>query len=303
MGRIGLVTANVVRDRDEDLAPLLGSFRRLDTASTDAPSVDAEIVAWDDATVDWSSFDVVILRSTWDYIDRLDEFLAWIDHVDRHTVVWNPAAVVRWNIDKRYLLDLAAEGVPIVPTEFVAPGEPTPEPVVAAQATSEWVVKPTVGAGSKGASRCRRDDVETAVAVLHAGGRTAMVQPYAELIDAAGETALVHVGDGRDLQFSHAFGKAAILRPDGVEMDGEIAVEEIGERTATAAELDVAGAALASAAVQRFGQLAYARVDVVPTKDGPVLMELELIEPSLYFHASQGSADRAAARFARLGDR
>ena len=301
--RIALVTAHVVRERDEDLAPLLEAFRRADQASTDRHHLDAEIVAWDDATVDWASFDVTILRSTWDYIDRLDEFLGWIDRADSETQLWNPADVVRWNVDKRYLLDVAAEGVPIVPTDFVAAGEPIPAAVDAARPDSEWAVKPAVGAGSKGASRCRRDGVRAAVDALHAGRHTAMVQPYLDQIDVAGETALVHVGDGERLHVSHAFGKAAILRPEGVEMDGEIAVEQIGERTPTVAELDVARAALATAAVQRFGQLAYARVDLVPTADGPALMELELIEPSLYFHASPGSADFAAACFARLGDR
>src|SRR5660398_43829 len=119
----------------------------------------AEILAWEDESVTWSDFDLVILRSTWNYTEHLEEFLAWAERVASQTRLVNPLSVIRWNTDKRYLAALEQAGIPVVPTTYVAPGEEAPEHVLA----GHIVVKPTVGAGSRGAGLIR-DDVDAAAA-------------------------------------------------------------------------------------------------------------------------------------------
>ena len=117
---------------DDDAAPLI--------AKLEAHGVHAVSAVWDDAAVDWGGFDLVVLRSTWDYAERRDEFLAWIGQLPR---VLNAPAVVRWNTDKRYLAELASAGVAVVPTTFVEPGQALTE------RPGRFVVKPAVSAGGR----------------------------------------------------------------------------------------------------------------------------------------------------------
>ena len=107
-------------------------------------------MAWDDSTVAWAGFELVVLRSTWDYVDRLAEFLAWLDDVSALTTLANPVPIVRWSLDKHYLADLSRSGVPVVPTTFVDVGA-----VLVPPSTGEYVLKPAVGAGSRDAARYR----------------------------------------------------------------------------------------------------------------------------------------------------
>jgi glutathione synthase/RimK-type ligase-like ATP-grasp enzyme len=286
---LALVTAAAAAGLDSDLEPLRQAFIDLD--------VPVVVVDWDDASADWGRFDAVILRSTWDYVDRFDEFVVWLDRIESQTRVINGRNAIGWNIDKHYLAELAAVDVPVVPTLFVEVGD-TADGLDAER--SVWVVKPAVGAGSSGAKRCTRAEVDTHIVALHALGRAAMVQPYLDMIDAESETSLVFINDGSGLRYDHAFSKAAMLQEvgvaAGVEREGDLVVkEEIGPRNATNEQIGLAEQVLASAPVQAVGPLAYARVDVVLTSTGSVLMELELIEPSLYFNSSDGSAARAAS--------
>ena len=247
--------------------------------------VDPSAQVWDDPRVDWPSYDLVVVRSTWDYTGRREEFLAWAEAVPR---LANPAPVLRWNTDKRYLAELAAAGVPVVPTTFVAPGEAFAPPAY------EHVVKPTVSAGARDTVRFAAGQDSTAHArALLAAGRHVMVQPYQAAVDQAGETAVL-LFDGAH---SHAARKGPVLVP-GLADPGQVS---ISGSTATAAQLDVARAALAG--VPWTEPLLYARVDLVPGADGtPVLMELELTEPSLFLSSSPGAVERfAAAVVARLG--
>lgn len=250
---------------------------------------EAEVVAWDNPEVDWSQYEVVLLRSPWNYTERLPEFLAWAELVTQVSRLHNPLEIVRWNTDKRYLDDLAARGIPTVPTEFVAPGE-----TVAAEALDgHVVVKPTVGAGSSGA-RLFRDDPAAASAhvdALHKDGFTAMVQPYLAAVDEAGETALVYMGG----TFSHAARKAAILSRNMSWSTGLYADEKLGPAQATTAERELADRVIAG-----LPELAYARVDLLPGDDGPVLLELELTEPSLFLALGEGAPERAAQAFRAL---
>ncbi len=285
MPRIAIATASELPHLDEDGPLLLDALARV--------AVDAEPTVWDDASVDWSGFDAVVVRSTWDYAPRRDAFVAWAHHVEAATRLLNPAAIIQWNTDKRYLGELAAAGIPTVPTRFVAPGD-----AVALPGEGEFVVKPTVSAGSRDTARYDAAEHERArahVAALHEAGRTAMVQPYLDAVDVAGETALLFIGGA----FSHAIRKGPLLLPGEGFVEGLFAPEEIAPREAREEELALAQRVLA-AAPGGGEQLLYARVDLLPGPDGaPVLIELEVTEPSLFLEHAQGAADRLAAAIAR----
>ncbi len=289
---LALVTADVAAPLDPDLEP----FARACRAEFGDDRV--SIVSWDDASVEWEIFDAAIIRSTWDYTDRIDEFLAWVDRVGDATRLVNSADAIRWSADKWYLAELAADGVPVVPTVYVRPGDRVPS------VEGVHVVKPTIGAGSSGARRCERDEVADHVATLHDAGRTAMVQPYLDRLDADGEVACCFVADGAGLTFSHAFRKAAILTTTEVEQEGGLfAKEEIVAAEPTAAQRMLAEATLATDIVRSFTDVTFARVDIAPHADDvgrghDVVMELELIEPSFYLATAPGAAERFARRLA-----
>jgi hypothetical protein len=262
--RLVLAGCPALPEGDGDDAGLVAALRKR--------GLHARWLAWDDpATLD---ADLVILRATWDYIDRLDEFLAWTKRV-RNVV--NAPGVVAWNTDKRYLVDLAAGGVPTVPSRFFEPGERVRLP------DGEVVVKPAVGVGSVGAQRFIDPDAARGYAAsLLDEGRTVLVQPYDPRVE-DGETALVYLR-GRQ---SHAFTKGPILPPGGpppFDDSGTYAEESLIPAEPDFELWDVGYAALAAAANRlniRPEQFLYARVDVIGGRNDPRLLELELVEPSL----------------------
>jgi glutathione synthase/RimK-type ligase-like ATP-grasp enzyme len=247
---------------------------------------------WDDPAADWSL--PTVLRSTWDYTTRREEFLAWAARVP---VLWNPAEVLAWNTDKSYLDDLAAAGLPVVPSTTLRAGQEDRVAAVVAEAlrrSGTVVVKPTVSAGSKDTRR--HGDADEAVAHaadLLRAGRAVLVQPYLEAVDTDGETGVV-VLDG---EVSHAFRKGQLLHADAAATGGLYAVEDIRARQATTAQLGLAERVTGWLA-DRFpahAPLLYARVDLVPGPDGaPVLLELELAEPSLWLVADPDAPGRLA---------
>jgi hypothetical protein len=244
--------------------------------------VQATVVPWDDPAADWSPFEAVVIRSTWDYAQRRDEFLDWVDRVGER--LHNAPALVRWNSDKRYLADLAAAGFPVVETAFVAPGQ-------AAALHGEVVVKPAISAGGRDSGRfgpAAHAGAQALIDEIHASGRIAMVQPFQPTVDVDGETAVLCI-DGEPV---HTLRKGAVLRPDEVapmRADGIGAAEVMydpelvvpGE--ATVEELGLAREIVAEVA-RRFDYLPlYARVDMIRDNRGePTLMELEAIEPNFY---------------------
>jgi len=279
--RVALVTCAELPDLDADDRLLLEPLRRL--------GIHAEPAVWDDPDVDWSGYDLAVLRSTWDYPTRRGEFVDWAHRVPR---LANPAAVVAWNTDKRYLADLAAAGTPVVATTWLEPGRPWSPP-----RSGEVVIKPAVGAGSLDAGRYDLTDPDhhrlagELVTRLHAAGRVAMVQPYLSAVDAYGETALLFLGGA----YSHAVRKGPLLTGPQEAIDGLYKVEDISPRVPSAAERAVAERALAVAP----GPLLYARVDLIPAADGePVVVELELAEPSLFLGYADGAVDRFATAIA-----
>jgi hypothetical protein len=286
MSSVALVTCRDLPAGDEDAASL--------TAALDKLSVAAEWLIWDDTEMTWSH-DLVVVRSTWDYTNDRDAFLAWTRKVDR---IANPAAVIEWNSDKTYLRDLADVGVPVVATTWAAPGEPLDVPDVA-----EFVVKPSVGAGSKGAGRFAAADLAAArehAVALHRAGRTVMVQPYLGGVDDHGETALIYL----DGSFSHAVTKGAMLPRGAVNpldpgFSHSLYVEErIVAARASAAELSIGDLVMAEVERRDGRSPLYARVDLLPSADGPVLVELELTEPSLFLDHADGAAERFAGAIA-----
>lgn len=287
--KVALVTAREARGLDEDLPPL--------EAALQAAGARTRIVDWDDSSVSWADFDVVLIRSTWDYIDRLPEFLAWVDSAGRQTTVLNSPAVVRWNTDKHYLGELARARVPVVPSAFLEPGGNAAQGIrdfLDGDNCSEFVVKPCVSAGSRDTQRHARAQAGEAIAQaerLLAAGRSVLLQPYLESVDRDGETALMFFA-GR---FSHGIRKGPLLPPGkaGSPAIGLFAPEKITSRVPGADELGVADRVLAAL---RFKAPLYARVDLIRDAGGaPVLLELELTEPSLFFAHSGGSAERFTA--------
>ena len=296
MKSIALVTARAALPLDEDMPPLLLALRDQD--------VQVDTPCWDDPDVDWSRYDVAAIRSTWDYAERLDEFLDWSERCAEQTHLVNPPPVLRWNTDKHYLVHLAHAGVPVVPTRFVEPGADAELELArflagGAGAVSvgecgevgEFVAKPSVGAGSRDAARYRRTERDRAcahVARLLADGRSVMLQPYLGRVDQRGETAVIYIG-GR---YSHAIRKGPLLRLDEGLVQGLFAPEHITPREPDEAELAVAEAAFRACSPD---QPLYARIDLVHDDHGrPVVLELELTEPSLFFLHAPDAAGRYA---------
>ncbi|GIF07227.1 ATP-grasp domain-containing protein [Actinoplanes siamensis] len=280
--RVALVTCSAFPDLWEDDRPLRDALR--------ARGVAVDVVRWDDADADWTVYDLTVIRSPWDYVARHDQFVAWARSVPR---LANPGDVIAWNTDKRYLGELAAAGVPVIPTGFVGPGETWTPP-----ATGQWVVKPTVSAGSQDTARYDFPDqlgaARAHVTRLTAAGRTAMIQPYLSAVATAGETAVLCLPDAAgDLTFSHAIRKGPMLTRTG-EHEIDPGSEDITARTPSEAELAVARAALA-AIPGGTKRLLYARIDVIPGPDGaPQLVELELTEPALFLSFAPTAANRLA---------
>ena len=280
MLRVALATCSALPELYED-GPLL-----IDALA--AFGVKAEPRVWDDSRANWAAYDLVIVHSTWDYTWRLAEFLAWTRSVPR---LANPATVLAWNTDKSYLRDLAAAGVPVVPTRFLTPGEVFEPPGMA------YVVKATVSAGARDAAAyAAGQDASAHVQSLHAAGRTAMVQPYLPAVDGAGETSVLCF----EGVVSHGAKKDALLKLGAGVRNDLVRSAVVTPREPSLAQIGVAKAALAVVGES----LLYARVDVVPGPDGaPLVLELELTEPSLFLRHAPGSAERFAAAVARWATR
>ena len=259
-------------------------------AALDRLGIEAVPAIWDDPEVDWSRFDLVVIRTTWDYDERRDEFVAWAQAVEDVTQLQNPADVVRWNTHKGYLIELEERGVPIVPTAWLGAGDQVD--LAALAASRGWnavVVKPAVAAGSRGLSvvETHPGDGQTALDALLAS-HDVMVQPLLRRVATDGELSIVCI-DGR---YSHAIRKI----PRGGDV--RIQVEFGGTYVPETPTDDLV--ALAEWVVETTGHdLLYARVDLVPADDGTWQVgEVEATEPSLYMDRVEGAADRVAAAIA-----
>ena len=278
---IALVTTQAARGHDHDLDIL--------TAALDAAQQKWQIVNWDDVAIDWTQFSIAVLRSTWDYYARLDEFVAWVDRVSAQTTLCNPAEIVRWNVDKRYLQEMSEQGIPVMATTFVSQLIDITQELIA----QDVIIKPVVSAGSNNTARHRNDAVAARAQLDHilSNAGVAMVQPYSPTIDSVGETGLVYLGG----KFSHAFGKDAVFGEAEQVHNGVHVQEVITARTANPNEHQL-GESVMKFLINKFGVTPlYARIDMVTNIDGvPEIMEVELTEPSLYLHLDARSPERAA---------
>ncbi len=279
--RVAVVTSEGGAAADADLPLILAALR--------GAGLSAHAVAWDADRPQWDGFDLAVIRSTWDYADRLPEFLAWADATAQVTRLWNPAPLVRWNSDKRYLLALARHEVPVVPTRFLEPGASLDAEDL--DGPHGVVVKPAVSSGARDTARYepgRGADAERHARMLLDQGRTAMVQPYLPLV-AEGERALVFFGGS----FSHAIRKQPLLTEAGLIDNFRVPHPGAAPYEPSEAELRTARAALA--AVPAPGELLFARVDLaLDEAREPVLMELELIEPNLFLGINPQGLERLA---------
>lgn len=273
---VALVTYSELPGLAEDERLLVGALAR--RGLTAGPAV------WDDPRRDWAGIGVCVIRSTWDYHHRLDEFLEWVERVKPLTELWNPAEVVLWNSRKTYLRDLADRGIPIVPTLWLERGtQASLADVMAAQRWHSAVVKPVVSASAYGTLLVTDESVEEGQVHLDrlVAERDMMVQTFMPSVEIYGEHSLMFV-DGK---FTHAVRRVPAIGKD-----------LYGHKKATIAEAPHNAIRFASEVLEaaNFPTL-YARVDVVRDDAGELcLMELELVEPSLFLQEAPQAVERLA---------
>jgi hypothetical protein len=269
---VAIASCVTLPEADTDAEPLAAAFARA--------AIDARALAWDDPAAPFAEARVTVIRSTWNYPERPEAFAAWVETTARTTELWNRAPTVRWNLHKGYLLDLERAGVHVVPTRLVRRGDGASLDSIARElAASELVVKPATSCGSRGTMRVRSADRARGEAHLRdlVANEDALVQPFVASVEGYGERALVWI----DGVLTHAVRKAPRFIGDA---------EAVSEAMPIAKdEAELAERAIAAAP----GPLLYGRVDMARDEDGrPMLMELELIEPSLFFAQSAAALER-----------
>lgn len=275
MSRIAFVTCLNLPEPDVDQEIMLEAVR--------GSGIECELAAWDDESVDWGGFDLLVLRSCWDYPERWVEFAGWVERVGAENTLLNPPHVVLTNINKKYLGLLAGQGIAVVPTVF-SDQTLEYERLLEDKGWSKVVIKPQVGAGSMGTkvfADWRQEDAKAHFIEL-AGESGAMVQHFLESVSRGGERALVWI----DGEFTHKVVKnARFLGQD----------ESVSEAfDLTEAEREFGGRVMQTAGLDT--DLLYARVDVMEGPEGEILLsELELIEPSLFFKQNPAALERFVA--------
>lgn len=260
---------------------------RLAVAELTRRGIEVHPAVWDDPKVDWSAFDQAILRSCWDYHHRLPEFLDWLDRIEQAGIpLWNPPSLVRFNADKAYLGGLATAGVPVVPTLRLERGASADvAAILEEQDWAEAVVKPAVSASAFRTRRVRREeagDIQPEITEMLAGSAL-LIQPFLPEIQTRGEWSLLYFGG----IYSHA-----VLKRPG---EGDFRVQHELGGSAVPEVPDPWLLGEARAVVERIpGPWLYARVDGVELDERFTLMELELIEPSLFLAADPGAPRRFA---------
>jgi glutathione synthase/RimK-type ligase-like ATP-grasp enzyme len=288
MTKIGCVTCKDYPDFQKDELFLAEALKPL--------KIEAMPVIWEDAAagkLDLNELDLILFRSCWNYHYHAEAFEAWLKQLEKQaTPVWNPVALIRWNLDKRYLLQLQAAGVTIVPTIFTEPGDLSWQAQAAEQDWPELVIKPIVSAWGANTFRIQQKELPTLSEKMSSHAQTTglMLQPFVPEI-ADGEWSLVYYRTPDGVNFSHAF----VKKPASGAF---LSHEEFGAHW-SAAE---APAFMRQTGKQSLNCLPYdwlyARVDGVVVKDSFWVMELEVFEPSLYLGASPEAAQHFAQALA-----
>lgn len=302
--RIAFVTTHdelvVFQDYDREI--------HLEAAKRNGYSI--EFVPWWNEDADWESYDLVVIRSPWDYSKRYDEFLKFLDRVSLLRTVWNPPELIRWNLNKRYLAELDGAGVPIVPTQYLATTTPeswqTSVKALSSgdNAVNEIVVKPTISAGSWLTGRFEATDqaaYELAQEIIESG-RDVMLQPAIPSVATWGELAVMWFNG----EVSHTFRKGPMLDLGG-DLIGGTYLEKVelfdppaaSRPVIRAAHEAILGVARARGWLDPDAQLLYQRLDLVELEDGSwALLEAELFEPAFFFPVTTDPA-ATADTFAR----
>lgn len=245
--------------------------------------IDAELVAWDDPSADWSAYGTAVLRSAWNYIDDVDGFNAWATRVGEVTHLRNPASVITWNTHKGYLRDLADQGVPIVPTAWFPKGTTTPlAQVMDDNLWADVVAKPVVGAGSYLTQRVQDPEGVPAQQFWTrlTSEREAMVQPYLASVEQYGERSIMWI----DGELTHAIRKSPRLADDEESVSDALPIAADERKLAEQIIADLPA------------DLLYARIDLIRNDDDePLLAELELVEPSLFLRQHPPALHRLVA--------
>ncbi|MDF0532291.1 hypothetical protein P0W64_19665 [Tsukamurella sp. 8F] len=280
--RIALATAAAYPDLDDDGRLVLDALR--------AAGHTAEPVVWDDASIEWEDYDAVVLRGTWDYSRRYDDFLGWMWKIKDKALALNQEPLVRYYADKRYLRDYESEGVDIVPTQFVTVHDPTLEHDYLGV---EHIVRPSISGGLLEARRFGPGDAEASKAELEkikAAGKTAMISPYVESDLERSGVSLIYL----DGEFSHAVARSLHIAPDSDPSDELRPGEDVVDIEPTEGERRLADFALSRGVTE---SPLYARVDLIRTpKDAPWLIEVQLVEPVLFLGRVPGLAEKFAGQ-------
>lgn len=272
--RIALATYELPTVRDDDLDFLVPALKRR--------GAEVETPAWTDPKADWSSFDLVMISSTWDYFRRLDEFRAWLRRTAKETLLRNPVETLTWSLDKRYLSELEAAGVPTIPTIWTSPGsEEEIERTVAELGWADVILKPVVDLG---AQRLARVETPMVARILRSLDEDGMAQPFLPAVQTEGELSLIHIGG----TLTHAVRKVPARGDFRVQSQYGGSIEVVKPPREAA---EIAATAIAAAP----GDPLYARADLIRDEKGALrLIELELVEPNLFLGFDPGAAEALA---------
>lgn len=260
--------------------------------------VDFDQPSWSDRTVDWSAYDACLVRTTWDYVERRDEFVAWAQRVAKSTRLFNPMDTIRWNTCKSYLLDLKQAGIPIIPTHWLERGDSFDlKRILLDHGWHRGFIKPRIGATARATFRFNRDDQSLLEADRHLSRlldhEAALVQPYLPSVETFGEWSAIFINGvmthavqkipvAGDYRVQDDFGGVDHLyRPDPGEMGF---VNDVMQTLSSNPEW-----------TGEIGQAPlYARIDILKDGDKPLINEVELVEPSLFFRHGPHCADELA---------
>ena len=251
-----------------------------------------EHVSWRDESIDWNRFDVVIVRSPWDYQQDAAAFLACLKRIDASkATLENSYSLMSWNLEKTYLQDLASKGVPIVPTLWLDHYQPDMiEQAFAMFQSTEVIVKPVVSANADFTYRIEPAKANRVLAELREvfADRALMLQPFLPAIVSPGEYSLFY--------FDHDYSHAILKTPKTEDFRVQ---EEHGGSLLSVTPTDEMYAVAESTLAALPHRSLYARIDLIETGSGLAVMEVELIEPSLYFNMDDTAAQRFTDVFCR----
>lgn len=286
---VAVVTCAKLPNLCETERPLLGAFRD--------EGLSFEVVAWDDPSYDWSRATCTLVRTPWDYMHRIDEYLAWSERASGVTDLVNSHGIALWNLHKTYMREMRDAGVPVIASEWFAKGEAFDAREVCARIgiseTERFTIKPTVGAAARGLRVFAPGEYDAADDYARdlLSREGLICQRFVESVPVDGEVSVMFIGGADPSCVTHAVRK--IAKPGDVRVQSDFG-GTVHHEELTAELIDVSSKAMACAPED----VAYGRVDLVAEPEGWSVIEMELVEPELFF-SSCGDAPRALASWVR----